>query len=204
MLELSIIDKMVAEKWTMFAPSNSRGIARDYPELLTYKEFKNMGEQDLLFVWYMRCESSPYREYSDGEKLESCVRAAYKDKRVQHNKLNEFKDLVFDEGMQNAMARMELFRIGPRIIEKLLCDKIQENMRKLLDIDAETELADPLGRLDPAKAKSYVDMCDKAVDLMEKLTAKSEAGSFGIKKEAESDLKFGEALSVFHKQNRTN
>lgn len=131
----------------IFIPG-TESLKRDYPILKTYEEFKVLTDNELLFVWYYACKSSPYygiKEKSRGEKAIEILRDMKEYVSVlSEDEYNEIVDKKFKPHMADAIKRMSKFEPRKREIANSINDRILEDLQEISQISLEehTKLED--------------------------------------------------------------
>ncbi len=198
-------------EYSVFKPRSGKSIFLDYPELRKFKEFSELKQLEMIFVWYYACESSPFRDIElEREKIQQCLDYSYlKDGRKKINKEDSERMLSgeFSAKITQAIERMLKFRVGPRVRAKMITEKIFDNIEKILDIDATDEdkhFLNKDGEVDFAKKKAYVDTAAKAGEILPKLISQLE-GNFNLKEEKGKESAFeGESLIETYHENENN
>lgn len=187
-------------KLSMFYPKTKQGLLHDYPELKKIELFRKLSKYELLFVWYMGCESSPFaRESNDRVKIENSLIEAYGERKAETMK-GAFIAGNYKEDIRHGINIMRNFEIGPRIRAKMMVEKIMGNYEELIDIDTETEFKDKDQEEDWTKKKAYIDSCAKISQTLPTLISQAE-GSFGIveKEDGEEiELNSDDLIDEFH------
>jgi hypothetical protein len=174
-------------EYSIFKPKSKRGLFLDYPELRKVPAFTNLSPDEMLFVWYYACESSPFVDLTtERTRIEeslniSMLRGGKKMSKDQKDRLLEGE---FSAKVTTAIDHMQKYRVGPRIRAKMMVEKGFENLEKILNIDASNNslFLNKEGEVDFAKKKSYVDTMAKATDILPKVIEQLEGG-FNIKKD---------------------
>lgn len=178
-------------KYSLFKPRTLAGLKRDYPELRRVPEFNKLSKNELLLAWYYGCEASPLSEIQDKHKrMSRAIFYAYeKDGAVQLSKdvIRRYEDLELPHKLEVAIEKMAQYRMGPRVRQKKMVDKILNNFEKIISMDVEgPEFKNEDGEVDFDKVKKYVDASVNVSKNMDKILAMAE-GSFGIYEEEGED-----------------
>ena len=164
------------KKYSMFYPKSKHGLLLDYPELAKNETFKNLGKEDLLFVWYMACKSSPFSK----EENPRILREKSMNESYSHNALNRVREKYlagdFPEKIRYAIQEMRKFEVGPRVRAKKMVETILGNYEKLIDIDTKTEFITDKGDVDWSKKKAYIDACKTVSSNLPTLISQAEGG----------------------------
>lgn len=168
-----ITQKLIEKRYLVFAPQSARDLRVQYPELSDYPEFKSgsIKSGDLLFVWWFRNATSPYHDFPDEEKLEWCIKAAYKSEQQRDIKLAEFSS-GFPDNVKKAFRRMESFNTGARVENYLYTLQVRENCKTILAADAEN--------MDPDEQEAWAKRAPAIWRLMEDTSKALERGAFGV------------------------
>jgi hypothetical protein len=186
-------------QYSIFKPKSARGMFVDYPELKKLKAFALLRPQDMLFVWYLSCESSPvnngkkqpdkririqqaidYSYFAEGQKLISQIEA------------DKLLDGRFTEKISAAMEQMERFKVGPRIRAKQMTEKAFDNLEKIIGADASTET-------DLSKQKAYVDIVEKGIKIMPAIIESLEGGYRLVEEEDKDEESLSDGMSAIDK-----
>lgn len=164
-------------EYSVFKPRSSRSMFVDYPELRKFRAFDGLREDDILFVWFFACESSPLntakKDLTHQEKVEKAVKLSY-NRREGMSKITKIEvgnmiDERFPPKISAAIEQMEKFRVGPRIRAKQMTENAFNNLEKILNIDVSEEE-------DMTKQKAYVDIVEKGLKIMPKIVESIEGG----------------------------
>lgn len=193
-------------EYSIFKPKSSRGIFTDYPELRKMG-FSKLNNEEMLFVWYYACESSPFVNIdSDRNRVQRAIDESYHKKgdirgisKVQESEMLGGK---FTSKISAAITEMKKFKVGPRARANMIIEKGFKNMETILDIDASdaSMFLNKDDEVDFSKKKAYIDSLAKASDLMPKLIDQLE-GRFSLTDDkGDGDTTFdGESLlDTFH------
>jgi hypothetical protein len=197
-------------EYSIFKPKSARGIKLDYPELKQYAVFNALNNDQMLFVWYYACESSPFFKMArDRDRVQEALNHSLL--RASNSSLNktekeEFLSGNFPAKITSAIEEMQRFKVGPRIRAKQMIEKGFENIEKILNVDASesSQFLNKDGEIDFAKKKSFVDTLAKAMDIMPGLIKQLE-GNFSLKEDkkeedAESAFEGRSLIDEFHEK----
>lgn len=168
--------------YSIFKPKSTRSIFNDYPELRLVPEFKPLSNDDMLFVWYYACESSPhFRITKDRIRVEKALEDSYfrnGKKHLMQTDKERYLTCMFPEKIRLAIEAMSQYKVGPRVRAKMLLEKGFENIEHILNIDASDEkhFKNKDGEVDFTKKKAFMDTLAKATDLMPSLISQLEKG----------------------------
>ena len=130
-------------EYSVFKPKSERGLFSDYPELKKLKAFSSLKSVEMLFVWYLACESSPVNNHIERLKLRERVKEAGEHsyfangrKLITDVEFDSMLDGRFPDKMSEAIRQMEKFKVGPRVRAKQITEKAFDNIEKILNIDA--------------------------------------------------------------------
>ncbi len=165
----------------IFAPRNNKDLRIQYKELSEYAEFKPevIKTHDLLFVWLMRNETSPYAGMKDDEKQEMCIKWAYPTEQQQESKRKEFAG-GFPENIRKAFRRMESFNRLARVQNMLTTRVVRENCIKMLTADT--------NNMDPSEQESYAKRAPGLWKLLQETASSVEIGGFGVVEREETTV----------------
>lgn len=180
-VENDIIQKMIDRRMLIFAPKNNKDLRTLYPEMMEYREFRpeSIKVHDLLFVWYMRCSTSPYYDIEDDKKLEQCVRAAYPTAQQREIKLAEFKERIPDN-IKQAFKRMESFNAAARVENYLYTKMVRDNCKKMLAVDVDL--------LDDEKKEAWAKLAPNIWKMLNETTKTLESGGFGVVDQEDTNI----------------
>jgi hypothetical protein len=181
-------NKQTESKEVLFPPNFKEGryfltdLRKEYPELNTIDEFKELKTAEMYFVWLYACPTSPLAntDLILANRRQRAVRAAFIDQstntvRVGYSEelYNQYMAGVYSEEVNMAIRRMEMFNPNIRYKAKILAETTLNNFMEFVNKDV-SEIVETDER------KKYVDMCDKILDALPKLIEKVETG-YGIK-----------------------
>lgn len=193
-VNIELVQELCRKNYLLFAPRRSNDLKKEYDELAENPAFKPLSKEEMLFVWYMRCPTSPFEEYDDEVKLEPSIQLAWQDEAQREHRRTEYKE-DYPTKIAVAMQEMSKFDLPHRLLNR----KYAESFYATLSDIAKTRPFED-GLLDVAQAKAYADMTKSVIGSMREYSTLLEGGSaFGI---TEDDglikLKAGEALRAFH------
>jgi hypothetical protein len=167
--------------YLIYTPRNSRSLLSQYPELSEFEEFKPhvLKPHDLLFVWYMRCETSPFDDVEDKDKLEECINKAYPTEQQRKAKSAEFKN-GFPDNIKMAMKRMESFNKHLRVENYLYLRRVRETCKELLGQDPKS--------MDEDQKDAWAKRAPSLWKLMDETSKAIERGAFGVVEERKADI----------------
>jgi DNA-directed RNA polymerase beta' subunit len=167
----------------LFKPKEGK-LKQMYPELNSNKKFKDLSGEELLFVWYYACKSSPI-DPSLPDALRANTAAAESIKRDKA-KREKFSNLDFPERIKEAIEEMEKYNPDVRMVAKRIIQNSFNMLEKMSNtsIDQfETVEDDGKGnsikKIDWSGRKQFVDTVAKIADTMPALIAQMEQG-YGI------------------------
>ena len=177
-------------EYSIFKPKTSRGIFTDYPELRRVDAFSKLNDEEMLFVWYYACESSPYYETeSDRERVSKSLSNSFK--KVSEKDKEDMMGGKFSSKMASAISEMKKYKVGPRARANKIIEKGFKNMETILNIDAgdASMFLNKDDEVDFAKKRAYVDTLAKATDLMPKLIEQLE-GRYSLHEDKDENSTF--------------
>lgn len=147
---------------------------RDYPELATYPEFyrSSITQNELVFVWWMRCEASPLYGDPDEKKFEQCIKMAFPTEQQQQAKREAWAALKFPDNIKAAFKRMERFNQAARVEDYVYLKNVRENCKAILS----KNVLD----MDEDAQKQWADTCKTVMAIMKETTKDIERGDFGV------------------------
>jgi hypothetical protein len=169
-------------KYSLFAPRTSNGLKNDYPELRKNIHFEKLTKAEMLFVWYFSCEASPFANIDDDRvRAKRSIEIAYlKDGRLDIGSRvkSSMENLDFKEYIPPAIHSMQEYKMGPRVREKRMVDRILSNFEAISDMDVTgVDFQDEAGGTDFDKQKKYVDSCKSIISTLPSLNKMAEGNS---------------------------
>jgi len=166
--------------YMIYAPKNAKGLLVQYPELDEYAEFKPSAikPHDLVFVWWMRNECSPYFNEEDKDKINKCIEKAYPTEQQRKSKTEEFSK-GFPDNIKSAFKRMALFNKDARVEMYLYLKTVRENCKALL--------AQPMDGADDATKDAWAKRAPGLWKLMKDTLVDIERGSMGVTEDTQVD-----------------
>lgn len=175
-------DKPFNEDLLLFAPKSSRGLKFDYPELSQIAVLKDLRPQEILFVWYYACKSSPF--YNSSMPEADIIKRCIDESGIyigEGTKRANFLAGIFPDSIKEAIPIMNNFEPNLRIILKK--DAIQAilDIRKMTSLDLDSDGNNPQfetkdGDIDFNKKKTYMSMYEKREEMIPVLLKKAEYG----------------------------
>lgn len=195
---------MADEKIILFGPRNGKSLTRLYPEIASEPKFKGIASDDLLFSWYIGCQSSPIDpDWSDTIRQQTA--AAYAIKEEVKKKRYASGDIP--EKVKEAIEVMKKYSPDARMKAKRMVQTIFHKWEQLVNVDVEKDFlitkrdkeGNEIIETDWTGRKQYIDSTAKMSDSMPGLIAQIESG-FGIEeKEKEQGKKI---IDKFHQEKR--
>lgn len=162
----------------LFKPKEGR-LRNLYPELNDNKKFKDLASDELLFVWYYACASSPIPpELSDNIRAVTASAESIKDQ----DKRKRFASLNFPEKVKEAIEEMKKYNPDVRMVAKRIIQNSFNTLEKMSQTKPEDfETINEEGRkvIDWSGRKQFVDSVAKIADTLPVLVAQMEQG-FGV------------------------
>ena len=200
-----------AKKRYLFAPKSKQGLFKDYPELKEVDAVKNLPDDQIMFAWWMYCESSPLfnAQLSEADKAEIAVRLIFGEDEYKANKAR-YRNLYcipskHSKALKNAKEVFGGFRVGYRIKAALMHEKALANMEKIIDVDVNGEEflernkeGASTGERDWDKIKKYSDSALAILKTLPGIIQQAEAG-FSIVEEEDTDTILKEGQSMIDK-----
>lgn len=192
-------------KILLFGPKTGKHLTRMYPELAKNDKLKKLPADDILFAWYVGCESSPTdKSWSDHTIYQSSALASIKDEE----KKRKYSQGQIPEAVREGIEIFRKFNPDVRIKAKKLLQKMMYDYEQYVDIDIKqdfwVEKTDKEGNvtkeMDWAARKQYVDGTEKIMKNMPLLISQLEEG-FGITEEKEKE-KGTKMIDKFHTEKR--
>jgi len=181
------MEKLDLSQYSIFYPDSKNSIVKDYPELKNYESFRNISNNDALFVWYYACEASPLHKItSNKERASQAINKAYVKKggpAINKDKRNKLLTGDFPDKMRQAIEDMSRFKLGPRLLIQQTIEKALHNTAAIINIELDDELfkgKDGDGK-DMTAYKEYMQMISTAESVMPSLLSRLE-GNFGVSK----------------------
>jgi len=191
-------------KILLFGPKSGKSLTRLYPELSSEPKFKNIPSEDLLFAWYVGCQSSPIDpDWTDVVRYSSAALTCIKDEC----KRRAYATGDIPEKTKEAIECMKKYSPDARMKAKRMIQTIFYKWEELVDVDVEKDFlitkrdkeGNEIVEMDWTGRKQYIDSTAKMSDAMPSLLAQIESG-FGIEeKEKETGKKM---IDKFHQEKR--
>src|ERR1700748_130986 len=172
----------------LFGPKENKSLLRMYPELGNESAFKDLRNDDLLFVWYYANASSPIDpDLSDSVRAGMSAEIAFKKNK---DKIKKFSALSFDEDIKKAIERMRKYSPEARAIAKRIAQTTLNNYLKLVDInidDFQSINKDGIKETDWSGRNHYVNSAAKINEVMPDLLDQIEGG-YGVETKGGTEL----------------
>jgi len=137
------------------APKDERDLRKQYPEFYSDNEFRGLQQQDLLFVFFYKCATSPFDGMEDAEKLKLSIRFAYQADAVRALREKEFAAGNFGDLLPAAFKAMERKNTAAHIINHQAILKYRDNCLAIITEDTTTML--------PEQKTAYMTRAEKAL-----------------------------------------
>ena len=192
---LATLKELSEKNYLLFAPRKGRDLKTEYSELNQTEQFKRLSKDEMLFVWYMACVSSPFAEFKDEEKLDTVIDLSFP-KKFRDAKRTEYQGRSFPTHIREALVKMRSYDLPHRLRNRVFCEQFYANLEHI----SKVKVADESGKVDFAQAKDYALMISSVTKTMRELSAMLEnTDGFGVAEEDPSmKLQKGDALRAFH------
>lgn len=192
---LATLKELSEKNYLLFAPRKGRDLKTEYSELNQTEQFKRLSKDEMLFVWYMACVSSPFAEFKDEEKLDTVIDLSFP-KKFRDAKRTEYQGCSFPTHIREALVKMRSYDLPHRLRNRVFCEQFYANLEHI----SKVKVADESGKVDFAQAKDYALMISSVTKTMRELSAMLEnTDGFGVAEEDPSmKLQKGDALRAFH------
>lgn len=192
---LATLKELSEKNYLLFAPRKGRDLKTEYSELNQTEQFKRLSKDEMLFVWYMACVSSPFAEFKDEEKLDTVIDLSFP-KKFRDAKRTEYQGCSFPTHIREALVKMRSYDLPHRLRNRVFCEQFYANLEHI----SKVKVADESGKVDFAQAKDYANMISSVTKTMRELSAMLEnTDGFGVAEEDPSmKLQKGDALRAFH------
>ena len=192
---LATLKELSEKNYLLFAPRKGRDLKTEYSELNQTEQFKRLSKDEMLFVWYMACVSSPFAEFKDEEKLDTVIDLSFP-KKFRDAKRTEYQGCNFPAHIREALVKMRSYDLPHRLRNRVFCEQFYANLEHI----SKVKVADESGKVDFAQAKDYANMISSVTKTMRELSAMLEnTDGFGVAEEDPSmKLQKGDALRAFH------
>lgn len=188
----------------LFGPKDGKSLIRMYPELGNEPAFKDLRNDDLLFVWrYANASSDVDPELDEATRAGISATIAFK---KNTEKIKKFSALKFDEDIKRAIDRMKKYSPLARAIAKRIAQSTLKNYLKLVEVnvdDFKSRNKEGNTEIDWSGRNHYVNSAAKINEVMSDLLEQIEGG-YGVETKGSSEATmFGgkTPMNVFHKQN---
>lgn len=198
---LATLKELSEKNYLLFAPRKGRDLKTEYSELNQTEQFKRLSKDEMMFVWYMACVSSPFAEFKDEEKLDTVIDLSFP-KKFRDAKRTEYQGCNFPVHIREALVKMRSYDLPHRLKNRVFCEQFYANLEHI----SKVKVADENGKVDFAQAKDYANMISSVTKTMRELSAMLEnTDRFGVAEEDPSmKLQKGDALRAFHLNRSTN
>ena len=192
---LATLKELSEKNYLLFAPRKGRDLKTEYSELNQTEQFKRLSKDEMMFVWYMACVSSPFAEFKDEEKLDTVIDLSFP-KKFRDAKRTEYQGRSFPTHIREALVKMRSYDLPHRLKNRVFCEQFYANLEHI----SKVKVADESGKVDFAQAKDYANMISSVTKTMRELSAMLEnTDGFGVAEEDPSmKLQKGDALRAFH------
>lgn len=189
-------------KIILFGPKSGKALASLYKDLNDKIKHLSLSSEDVLFAWYMGCESSPIDpEWTDKVRRTSSALSAIKDER----KRKAYGDGEIPVKVKEAIEVFKTFSPDARMKAKRMVQTIMHKWEEMVNVDVATEFLitkkDKEGNetieVDWTGRKQYIDSTAKISDSLPSLLAQLESG-FGIKEQEQGK----KMIDKFHQEKR--
>lgn len=175
-----LLKPLIGKRMLLFVPRNEQDLRRDFKELATYPEFRrtSISAQELMFVWFMRNELSPFHGIPDEKKVNDSIELSFPTKQQQETKKEQYKDRNFSDNIKAAFKRMETFNASARMEDYLHIKQVRSNCKTILARDVKS--------MTPEEQSQYTKDASVAMKLMLETSKTLEMGDFGITEEEDN------------------
>lgn len=161
-------------EYSLFRPSKI-AMLREYPELRTFDEFKELSNDDLNFVWWIANATSELSNITD---LKERRKQAYiKVWGKENTDQILYLEGRYSEKVRAAIERMKNFNPSVRMRAKMMLYKTMNDFEGIINVDITTIT-------DPDELKKHTDVRTKVLGALPDIIRQLEQG-FGISEEAE-------------------
>lgn len=184
----------------LFRPEEGK-IRQVHKEIANNKKLGELTGEDLLFVWYYACKSSPINpDIEDAIRANAAASEAIKDpeKRKRYARLN------FPEKIKEAIEEMKKFNPDVRMVAKRIVQNMFHTLEKMSQTkpeDFEYEEVDSKGKIqtkiDWAGRKQFIDSVAKTADTLPLLIDQMEQG-FGLVDTKGKEVGGEKAIDKYH------
>lgn len=186
----------------LWGPKSGKSLKRAYKELAEEPAFKDLPDDELLFVWYYAIPNGPIdSDESDTFRASLAAPIAFK---KNPDKIKKFSALIFDEPVKKAIERMKKYSPLARAIAKRVAQDTINNYKKMVKVDLDSfNYIDKEGnpQTDWSGRNQYVMATAKINAEMPDLVKVIEDGYGVEEKDSGGTFKGKSAIDVFHKQN---
>lgn len=181
--EAELYQQAIKEGLVVMAPRSLKNLRDQYPELndkKKYPQFAELSSADMMFVFLFRGACSPFVDMEDKDKLEKCIRLAYRSEQVRGAKLAEW--IIQDNGevtgfkgkFPAALSTMSKFNASARIVDYQAMMILRKNCLQVI--------------ANKTPGKDYISEAAAAMRTLQETTAILEAGSFGVEQKSNTIL----------------
>lgn len=173
------------EKHVLFQPKDKKKLSTLYPELKDNASLKEFNTRELLFCWYLGCESSPlYDKYVDEKTEEEAIKEAVEIcfKSLDRERIKQIEKGI-PRDIQKGIEAFNKYNIALRVRSQRLVAKVLSNWEKAIDVDLDGQEfyevdknGEPTGRVDFDARKKYIEMTSTITKNIGDLITQAENG----------------------------
>lgn len=173
------------EKHVLFEPRDKKKLSTLYPELKENKDLQEFNTRELLFCWYLGCESSPvYDRYVDPKTEKEAIEEAIKKcfKPLDKKRVSEIKEGI-PKDIQKGIEAFNKYNLSLRVRSQRLVSKVLSNWEKAINVDLDGDEfyevdknGAATGRIDFDARKKYIEMTSTITKNIGDLITQAENG----------------------------
>jgi hypothetical protein len=154
-------------------PPEGKFMRQEHPELAEFKEFKELRDYQLRFVWYFANPTSPIIDLPEPDRAVKAVEYAFYE-GISDPEKRKYTRCKFDESIRAAIKVMAGFNPTVRLKAKIDIEFIFKTIEKLIHVDD-----DDIRVMSLEDKKRYAELSMKVVRGMPEMISIMERG-FGI------------------------
>lgn len=189
----------------LFRPEEGK-IRAIHKEIAENKKLGDLVGDDLLFVWYYACKSSPINpDIPDAMRATAAAFEAIKDPE----KKKRYASLNFPEKIKAAIEEMKKFNPDVRMVAKRIIQNMFHTLEKMSQTQAEdfeyqdvNSKGEEVTKIDWSGRKQFIDSVAKTADTLPILIKQMEEG-FGLSDAKGKEIGAEKSIDKYHSNKET-
>lgn len=187
----------------LFGPQTGKSLRKLYPEIAAEPAFKELKDDELLFVWYISNQSSPVDpNWLDEIRYKQAAIAAFP---ANPQKRNQYSAKDIPEHVAIAMEKMETYSPRARDVAARIIQQSFHNLLEMSNVDVEKDFlyTDKEGSTltDWTARKQYVDSIKTTSEILPTLLKQLEEG-FGMVKKNRKEESGVKSIDKYHQHKK--